>query len=144
MIHNFLTRLNVERHANHYIVCIDYVMCDVVHKLITDSTQLNITPVLYGDAIMAKCLPRELALRVTTWENESGKKVDNSYCMCSPEDAKALQELGLDESSLCDVAAITRAYREKSIINHPDKPSGNKDRFIQIHNAYKQLVNDAF
>ena len=36
---------------------------------------------------------------------------------------------------------IKRAYRRLSLIHHPDVPGGNNAKFIQIKEAYEQLVN---
>ena len=39
-------------------------------------------------------------------------------------------------------AEITRAYRKLALIHHPDKPTGNVQKFQEINNAYHALMGE--
>eukprot|EP01038_Epipyxis_sp_PR26KG_P008705 gene8705-11763_t len=39
-------------------------------------------------------------------------------------------------------AEITRAYRKLALIHHPDKPTGNNQKFQEINNAYHALMGE--
>jgi curved DNA-binding protein CbpA len=47
--------------------------------------------------------------------------------------------LGLDEKA--QIPEIKRAYRKLSKIYHPDSPTGDKEKFLKINQAYRVLIN---
>ena len=34
---------------------------------------------------------------------------------------------------------INKAYKRLSLLNHPDKPGGNQEKFVQIGKAFEHL-----
>ena len=46
--------------------------------------------------------------------------------------------LGVSQNA--DVKEIKKAYKNLSVIYHPDKEGGDKDKFIEIDKAYRELV----
>ena len=42
-----------------------------------------------------------------------------------------------------DMAEIRRQYRQLSLRYHPDKDTGNQDKFMKIAKAYEAYVNKA-
>lgn len=48
------------------------------------------------------------------------------------------QVLGVEPTA--DIKEIKKAYRRLAKVYHPDSPSGNKDKFIQLQEAW-EIVN---
>lgn len=51
--------------------------------------------------------------------------------------SKALRILNLKENASMD--DVKRMFRKMALIYHPDKPSGNEEKFKEINNAYEKL-----
>ena len=52
--------------------------------------------------------------------------------------SNSFEVLGVDEDASKD--DIKKAFRQKALIHHPDKPNGNKEKFIKLREAYEDLI----
>lgn len=48
------------------------------------------------------------------------------------------QILGVEQRA--DISQIKESYRKLVVIYHPDKPTGNAEKFIQVQNAYREAI----
>jgi DnaJ-domain-containing protein 1 len=51
---------------------------------------------------------------------------------------RAMETLGVNDSK--DISQIKKNYRKLSMIYHPDRPTGNEEKFKEISNAYEMLM----
>jgi len=56
-----------------------------------------------------------------------------------PEMRRHLETLGIAHVQEPTITKITKAYHKLSLIHHPDKPTGNAEKFTQINDAYEAL-----
>ena len=52
--------------------------------------------------------------------------------------SNSFEVLGVDEDASKD--DIKKAFRQKALQCHPDKPNGNKEKFIKLREAYEDLI----
>lgn len=56
-----------------------------------------------------------------------------------PADSSHYTTLGISPSA--DEREIKRAYRAAAMVHHPDKPTGDTDKFQEVSTAYETLIN---
>ena len=72
-------------------------------------------------------------------ENEFGKKIVQKPKYTEQEIMHALSVLNINDKN--NVREIKKAYHKLSLIYHPDRPSGNENKFKEINNAYSILMD---
>lgn len=57
---------------------------------------------------------------------------------------KAINVLEIDNLSNYNLDSLKKQYKKISLKKHPDKPNGDKDKFIELTEAYEYIINNNF